>query len=213
MLDIVALIYEDHDWFRRHFFYLDHAHHETELRAIWEPLAARLDVHAEAEETIFYPALLRAAGDPEAETEDAIGDHKQDPGRGRRGTPPHDRLEGVVGGGRQGAQRERQSGLDEEEREGLARTSSRARRPEQRHELAMDWLRFYYRHYPGRTPSKSPRIEPRDKDPQEYIARIESGSRRSGPRGEVSPTRAQRRRRTARFANPGIAVAVPHGHR
>ena len=28
------------------------------IEAIWEPLAARLDVHAAAEEEIFYPQLL-----------------------------------------------------------------------------------------------------------------------------------------------------------
>ena len=76
MADIIELIYEDHDWLRRHFFYLDDAKGEAELTAIWEPLAARLNAHADAEETVFYPALLRTgdAGDPEDETEDAIED-------------------------------------------------------------------------------------------------------------------------------------------
>ncbi len=42
---------------------------------MWDPLAARLDVHAIAEEEIFYPELLRVGEDPEDETLDAIGDH------------------------------------------------------------------------------------------------------------------------------------------
>ena len=77
MADIIELIYEDHDWFRRHFFYLDDARTEAELTAIWEPLALRLEIHADAEEQVFYPALLKRghAGDPEDETQDAISDH------------------------------------------------------------------------------------------------------------------------------------------
>src|SRR4051794_5034373 len=41
MADIIDLIYEDHDWFRRHFFYLDDATTQEELTAIWEPIALR----------------------------------------------------------------------------------------------------------------------------------------------------------------------------
>src|SRR5580692_3910813 len=79
MADIVDLIYEDHDWFRRHFFYLDDARTDEELAAVWEPLATRLDTHAQAEEEIFYPALLKKgkAGDPVDETDDAITDHNR----------------------------------------------------------------------------------------------------------------------------------------
>ncbi|MFC7658208.1 hemerythrin domain-containing protein [Pseudonocardia benzenivorans] len=43
---------------------------------MWQPLADHLDVHAVAEEEIFYPQLLRRGGDDaEDETLDAIGDH------------------------------------------------------------------------------------------------------------------------------------------
>ena len=167
MLDITALIYEDHDWFRRHFFYLDHARHETELRAIWEPLAARLDVHAEAEETVFYPALLREASDPEDETVDAIGDHNKirdaiaEAGRHMVGSKQWWTAVNNV-------RKENGEHLDEEEREGLP-DFIKSSTLEQRHELAMDWLRFYYRHFPGRTLAESD-IEPHDKDPKEYVA-------------------------------------------
>lgn len=73
--DITQLILDDHEMFRRQFAALDDVGGPGELRAIWEPLAALLDVHAVAEETIFYPQLLRHGDDAEDETVDAIGDH------------------------------------------------------------------------------------------------------------------------------------------
>src|SRR5919206_3733546 len=120
MADIVELIYEDHDWFRRHFFYLDSASTVEEFTAIWEPLALRLEIHADAEERIFYPALLRQgrAGDPKDETEDAIDDHNairdavREAARHRPGSP-----EWLAAVGR--ARTENGEHLDEEEREAL----------------------------------------------------------------------------------------------
>ena len=53
------------------------------LSAIWGRLAAFLELHAKAEEEIFYPALLQAGlaarrrAGVEDETLDAIGDHNQ----------------------------------------------------------------------------------------------------------------------------------------
>ena len=75
MADITQLILDDHETFRRQFAALDDANGPEQLRAIWEPLAALLDVHAVAEEAIFYPQLLRRGDDAEDETVDAIGDH------------------------------------------------------------------------------------------------------------------------------------------
>ena len=84
MADIIDLIYADHDWLRRQFFRLDDASSPEDQAAIWSVLGARLDMHADAEETVFYPALLKLGGsddpgnpeaDPEDETEDAITDH------------------------------------------------------------------------------------------------------------------------------------------
>ncbi|MGH3841315.1 MAG: hemerythrin domain-containing protein [Pseudonocardiaceae bacterium] len=74
MADITQLILDDHDTFRREFATLDDAKGIEQLRAVWEPLAALLDVHAAAEEAIFYPQLLRRGDDAEDETLDAIGD-------------------------------------------------------------------------------------------------------------------------------------------
>ena len=48
-----------------------------ELLAIWDALALHLDIHAEAEETILYPHLVKHGDDGEDETADAIGDHNK----------------------------------------------------------------------------------------------------------------------------------------
>jgi hypothetical protein len=50
MADITQLILEDHETFRREFAALDDAQGPEQLGAIWEPLAALLNVHAVAEE-------------------------------------------------------------------------------------------------------------------------------------------------------------------
>ncbi|MEU0497253.1 hemerythrin domain-containing protein [Mycobacterium sp. NPDC006124] len=81
MADITRLILADHEWFREQFAKLDYLqarpHPRAEdLQRVWGPLADKLDVHAYAEESIFYPQLLqRGEDDPEGETLDAIGDH------------------------------------------------------------------------------------------------------------------------------------------
>ena len=78
MDDITMLILDDHAAFRRGFARLDDAKGEEQLRAAWEPLALHLDIHAEAEETILYPYLLKRGGkDAGEETEDAIRDHNK----------------------------------------------------------------------------------------------------------------------------------------
>jgi hypothetical protein len=163
MADIVALVYADHDWFRRQFFLLDDAKTKSELAAVWEPLARRLDTHAEAEETVFYPVLLKKgkAGDPHEETEDAIDDHNK-----IRDAVAESYKHGVgtkawftaVGQ----ARTENGKHLDEEEREALP-DFIKSTTPELRRELAMKWLRFYAKHPAGRG------VDASDKDPDTYI--------------------------------------------
>ncbi|MDT4995955.1 MAG: hypothetical protein QOD45_23 [Pseudonocardiales bacterium] len=163
MADIIDLIYEDHDWFRRRFFLLDSGTSAADLTAIWEPLATRLETHADAEETLFYPALLKKgkAGDPEDETEDAIHDHNAirdaiaDARTHRVGTKAWYEAVGK-------ARTENGEHLDEEEREALP-DFLKSSTPELRHRLAMQWLRFYHAHPAGRGVDES------DKDPQTYI--------------------------------------------
>ena len=82
-MDITQLILDDHHEQRRLFAILEQIDRaETGvLSAVWGRLAAFLELHAAAEEEIFYPALLqvglaahRKAG-VEGETLDAIHDH------------------------------------------------------------------------------------------------------------------------------------------
>ncbi len=77
MADITELILNDHERFRRQFFALDAADGPEALAAIWQPLAELLEVHAAAEEAIFYPELLKRGVDGKPETKDAIKDHNK----------------------------------------------------------------------------------------------------------------------------------------
>ncbi|CAN5156704.1 hemerythrin domain-containing protein [soil metagenome] len=76
MADITQLILDDHDAFRRRFAELDDLRDQPQdAAAVFAGLAAFLEVHASAEEVVFYPALLKHGEDAEEETEDAVGDH------------------------------------------------------------------------------------------------------------------------------------------
>lgn len=77
MTDITSLILDDHDRFRRAFAELDDLVAPDELARAWEPLAAFLDLHAAAEEAVFYPELIQRGADAEDETLDAVGDHNE----------------------------------------------------------------------------------------------------------------------------------------
>jgi hypothetical protein len=160
-LDITALIMDDHEWFRRQFARLDDASSPDELAAVWEPLATRLDTHAQAEETIFYPALLRRGDDAEDETDDAIRDHNKirdavaESREHEVGTQAW--FEAV---GR--ARTENTEHLGEEEDEGLPDFRKHASW-EMRSRLGSLWLQFYAAHPDGRN------IDPSDRDPERYI--------------------------------------------
>ena len=119
MADITDLIFEDHQWFRRQFFYLDEAKTVEEMTAIWEPLATRLDTHADAEERIFYPALLEEGRRP------GRGDRGRDRATTTRSATRSPRPDGTrstpTPGGRRSNDARKENGehLEEEEREGL----------------------------------------------------------------------------------------------
>ena len=170
MAVIIDLVYADHDWLRRQFFRLDDAKSPDELAAIWDVLSMRLDAHADAEETVFYPALLKhggrdhpgnPAGDPHDETEDAITDHNaiRDAVRAARRHQPgtEEWFEAVIQ-----ARKENGEHLEEEEREAMPDFIKSASL-ELRHELAMQWLKFYSEH------ESSQGIDNRDKDADDYI--------------------------------------------
>jgi Hemerythrin HHE cation binding domain len=159
--DITALIMDDHEYFRRQFARLDDARGPDELLAIWGPLAERLETHAEAEETVFYPYLLKRGNEGEDETDDAIRDHNKirdgiaDAARHEVGT---DEWFAAVGRTRS----ENSEHLTEEEDEGLPDFRQHASH-ELRAQLAADWIRFYAEHPGGRG------IDPSDRDPKAYL--------------------------------------------
>lgn len=167
-MDITRLILDDHSEFRRLFAMIEQIDPSdtSSLADVWGRLAAFLDVHAEAEEQLFYPELLRkgkGAGDKEDaadETVDAIDDHND----------IRDAVEAVAGHevGSDGwfeavaaANEANSDHMAEEEREGL--TDFRRNASLQlRHDLAVAFAAFEARHVSG--------VEPVDKDPKEYVA-------------------------------------------
>jgi hypothetical protein len=160
-LDITALIMDDHEWFRRQFARLDDASTPDELAAVWEPLAVRLDTHAQAEETLFYPALLKKGEEAEDETDDAVRDHNKirdavaEAGRHPVGS---DAWFEAVGH----ARAENTEHLGEEEDEALPDFRKHAS-DELRQRLGELWVQFYAQHPDGRG------IRTDDVDPDAYI--------------------------------------------
>jgi Hemerythrin HHE cation binding domain len=164
MDDITALILDDHHAFRVGFARLDDAKTDEELRAIWEPLALHLDIHADAEEEILYPHLLTDAGGDEAaeETDDAIRDHnKIRDGIEAANAHPVGTTQWWDGVWR--ARTENSDHLREEEDEVLPDFRKHAS-AELRRELAVRWLAFFAEHPQGKG------LDFRDKDPKKYIA-------------------------------------------
>ena len=193
-MDITQLILDDHHEQRRLFAILeqlDPADVES-LSAVRDRLAAFLELHAAAEEAIFYPALLRVgvrggrAAGAEDETLDAIHDHND----------IRDAVIAVVG---------HQVGTDswytavaaanlansdhmaEEEREGLT-DFRRLASLQLRHDLAVSFIAFETRNYAG--------VPPVDKDPASYVreeeqrqglaGNLDAGDGSASPAGSAS---------------------------
>lgn len=166
MADITQLILDDHDTFRRKFAALDDAEGSEELRVVWEPLAALLDLHAEAEEAILYPQLLRRGEDAEDETLDAIGDHNDI----RDGV--HEAARHLIGSSAwwDGVRRARMANSEhmaEEEDEALA-DFRRNTPPEIRDELGRQFCEFKTKHADAQD------LDAKDKDPDEYVNAIQN---------------------------------------
>lgn len=167
-MDITQLILDDHHEQRRLFAILEQIDRlNTEsLSAVWTRLAALLEVHAEAEEELFYPEVLRlgkgADGKPNAadETEDAIKDHNEIRDA-VAAVVEHDVgstswFEAVAA-----ANRANSDHMAEEERQAL--TDFRLHSDLQlRHKLAVAFITFESAHITG--------VQPVDKDPQTYIS-------------------------------------------
>ncbi|MFE7723735.1 hemerythrin domain-containing protein [Nocardia rhizosphaerihabitans] len=170
-MDITQLILDDHHEQRRLFAILEQINRtDTDaLSSIWDRLAAFLELHAQAEEEIFYPALLQAGiaarrkGAVENEALDAIHDHNDirdavaAVAQHQVGTD--DWYEAVAS-----ANLANSDHMAEEEREGLTEFRRLAGVP-QRHELAVTFAAYEARHYTG--------VRPVDKDPLGYVRAAE----------------------------------------
>lgn len=166
-MDITDLILDDHRDQRRMFSYLDDIDRsDTEaLGAVWSRLSVLLDVHAEAEERLFYPRLLEIGtgasdeDDVDDEVQDVIHDHNEIRDAVRKvadhevGTD--DWWAAVVE-----ARVANSDHIGEEERQDLADFRHHASLQE-RHDIAVAFLTFESRHAMG--------MESPDKDPAEYV--------------------------------------------
>ena len=170
-MDITQLILDDHHEQRRLFAILEQVDrgNTDALRAVWGRLGAFLELHAAAEEAIFYPELLRAgtlarrASTVEDETLDAIHDHNE----------IRDAVTAVaehaVGSDEwytavAAANLANSDHMAEEEREGLT-DFRRLASLQRRHDLGVAWVTFEARHVTG--------VPPVDKDPAEYVRAVE----------------------------------------
>jgi hypothetical protein len=174
LVDITQLILDDHHEQRRLFAILeqvDQADTDT-LSAVWGRLAAFLEVHAAAEEAIFYPALLqvgiaarRKAG-VEDETLDAIHDHNEIRDAvaevGRHPVGSDGWYKAVAGTNLANGDH-----MAEEEREGLT-DFRRLASLQRRHDLAVAFAAFEARNIAG--------VQPVDKDPAAYVSQAEEGT-------------------------------------
>ena len=164
--DITDLILHEHEDFRRRFVELWDLRHSGEpaaLAAAWQPLADLLEVHASAEEEIFYPLLLTKGGDEATEeTDDAVGDHNEirDAIRAASG------LEAGSDPWWQAVLECRKANdehLAEEEREGIPDFREHSD-DALRSSLGARWVAFHVEHRAARG------ISGQDIDPEEYVA-------------------------------------------
>jgi hypothetical protein len=180
-MDITQLILDDHYEQRRRFALLEQMDSAdlAALSDVWARLAVFLEVHAAAEEEIFYPELVKLALAPEPlaraepETVDAIYDHNQirDAIAAVR---PHrvgsaDWRDGIAAVNVANGDH-----MAEEERGGLTDFRQRVSLPE-RHELGVRFVAFEARNFAG--------VQPVDKDPQEYLRQQEAAARSGLPAG------------------------------
>jgi hypothetical protein len=167
-MDITELILTDHHEQRRMFALLDDLRDAPteQVKPVWERLKVLLEVHAEAEEKLFYPKLLevgQGAGSkdsPEGETGDALHDHNEirdavaEVGKHRVGSGPW--WDAVAE-----AREANSDHMGEEEREALADFRRHASL-QARQDLALQFAVFEAEHFRG--------VEAEDHDPKQYVA-------------------------------------------
>lgn len=166
-MDITQLILDDHAEQRRLFALLEEIDPSDtrSLTSVWRRLSTFLEVHAEAEEKIFYPALLQVghregeAEQVEHEAKHAIKDHNKI-------RDAVSAVEGLAVGSEEWlaavakANEENSDHAAEEEREGL--TSFRRVAPlELRHDLGVRFIAYEVRNLNG--------VVAVDKDPEQWV--------------------------------------------
>jgi hypothetical protein len=166
-LDITQLILDDHAEQRRLFALIEQIDpvDQSSLSAVWTRLSTFLEVHAETEEKIFYPALLRVgrgAGDGEEvehETRHAIKDHNKI--RDAVAAVAMERI-GTDGWYDAVAKANLENGdhMAEEEREGLT-SFRRYASYDLRHQLGVKFIAYEARNVTG--------VEAVDKDPEKWV--------------------------------------------
>jgi hypothetical protein len=166
-VDITEEILRQHDEQRHMFALLDEIDpDDTEsLGAVWERLAVLLEVHAEGEERLFYPKLLTVGQGPtdeegpDDEVQDAIKDHNEirdAVGKANGAQVGTDEWWDAV----RKAREENDDHMGEEEREDLPDFRRHASLQD-RHDIGRAFAVFCCRHSAG--------IEPKDKDPEQYV--------------------------------------------
>ena len=162
---VTDVIRTDHVWFRNQFTALDDARGDVaRLTSIWAALSTRLEVHAAAEETLFYPRLLKDDPDAVDDTKDALRDHNEirDAIRDAEGHGVgDDRWWHAVND----AEKANDEHMDEEEKGPLIEFDDAASTAEQA-ELASAFTAFEAEHAGARG------ISVVDKDPDEYVEEI-----------------------------------------
>ena len=171
-MDITDLILSEHHEQRRMFALLDEIGQDpARLGPVWQRLAILLEVHADAEERLFYPRLLHVgtgAGDADGargETTDAVRDH-------------NDIRDGIRRAGRHAVGSEawwqavtdtrvaNSDHMAEEEREALP-DFRRHVSPQGRHDLGLEFAVYEAAHADG--------VSLRDKDPDRYAQGHQAG--------------------------------------
>ena len=147
-------------------FSLEEAGDPARLRERWQELADGLEVHASAEEVVFYPHLLREVDDPDVDTvgdtRHAVHDHN-DIRDAVRAVDTHEQGSDAWWEALRAAREVTADHLGEEERDMLPpfRESVPA---ERRGELGMQWLEFHEEH------ERAKGLSGADKDPDAYVA-------------------------------------------
>jgi len=185
-MDITQLILDDHYEQRRRFAMLEQMDpgDTTALGAVWSRLAVFLEVHAAAEEKIFYPELLAAglsANGPggretvEEETLDAIHDHNdiRDAALAVAGHEVGSPDWWTAVGAANEANSEH---MGEEEREGLTYFRRHASL-RLRHDLAVAFAAFEAVNFAG--------VPVVDKDPETYVRNTEQRVSAEGADGSL----------------------------